>query len=427
MVRVRLFVVAVLCLVLALSSAQNAFSLPKRVIVVTQAEVAVTRDGQVSAGEYDQDSADNKYDIFAQRSPFTPEAHLYVKNDGNWTYFAIDSPTDRGKSTKRELILDFDTKNLVRSHSPGMYCLELCFDSSPEKPKECRPISFHPPTLDKTYRRGSDYDWQYFFGPSPLGADPHAQFEIQIRTSILTNSSQSIGFHSFYYDGYQPKGNAFVFSNEDNPSAKDTGHLDEWVILQFYETETQSVQPYFSDYFTAAGLSARNRFNATDSAVCVWFQVHDLTKGSRYWLRYEWISPSNETRTMQFYDFTATGSTVSSLDFPSSGWACMDIAGHDPANRTGQWRLEVYHRQEATEWVRGFSATFTIEKPVETSTTTTGPAAELESLWRAPGLVLVMVAAGILVCLAVSLRFLGRRSNSRNQPQDRAGTGQSEI
>jgi hypothetical protein len=318
----------------------------------------------------------------------------------------------------------------MKGNSPGMYCLELCFDSSPEKPKECRPISIHPSTLDKSYRRGRDYDWQYFFGPSPLGADPHAQFEIQIRTSILTSATQSIGFWSFYYDGYQPNGNAFVISNENNPSAKETGYLDRWVILQFYETTTtatQSVQPYFSDYFTAAGLSARNRFNVTDNAVCVWFQVHDLGKGSRYWLRYDWMSPSNETRTTQFYDFTATNSTVSSLYFPSSGWACMDIAGHDPANRPGLWRVEVYYRHEATEWIRGFSATFPIEKPVETSTTTTGPAAELESPWRAPSLLLAIVAAVILVCLAVSLRFLRRRSNSRKQPQDGTDTRQFKI
>jgi hypothetical protein len=170
-------------------------------LLVGLLEVPVTRDGQISEGEYNNDTIDNKFEIHIQNSSFVPEGHIYAKFEPTWTYFGFDFPTDIIENTRRDLVLYFDTPNTGKQTdgAPGVYNLELKF-TSPKNPYEA---DLFPPVgtpFIESFKKGEDYDWQYSFGPSPLNPTPHTQFEVQILTDILSEYSNEIGFGASYLD-----------------------------------------------------------------------------------------------------------------------------------------------------------------------------------------------------------------------------------
>jgi hypothetical protein len=119
-----------------------------------------------------------------------------------------------------------------------------------------------------------------------------------------------------------------------------------------------------SEHFTCKNVSSRgdwrdktDRFNTTDPAAYVWWYLEDLTVGETYHLRYVWINPRNETYAISMGNFTAT-------PYPSRrAWAWIYIRGHEPERLPGEWRCEVYYREDEGDWVHGFTERFTIQGP----------------------------------------------------------------
>ena len=119
-----------------------------------------------------------------------------------------------------------------------------------------------------------------------------------------------------------------------------------------------------SDHFTCRSVSSHgewrdktDRFNTTDQAVYIWCYLEDLTIGKTYYLRYVWINPRNETYATIEGNFTA-------MPYPSRrAWACIYIKGHKPEGLPGEWRCEVYYREEGGEWAHAFTERFAIQGP----------------------------------------------------------------
>ena len=114
--------------------------------------------------------------------------HFRTKYD-EYTYEAIDVPT-QGLNTKASLFLDFDTKSTGNGAigTEGLYVLQLVPQSGGwyESPKNIDGLAF-----SHHFKRGQDYDWRGFVGPSPLDPSDHVQFEFKVRTSILTQNAKT--------------------------------------------------------------------------------------------------------------------------------------------------------------------------------------------------------------------------------------------
>ena len=173
-----------------------------QIVHVGLLQVPIEFDGQISSGEYSKDAIDYRYFISDLVPSRNPEAHLYVKHDsGGMTYFGIDIPSSTEHQKSNSLRVFFDTLNTGKSEigTPGVYELYLKFSS---------PSSVSPTDTDTTegtafrvaFNKGSDYDWKYAFAPSPLSSANHSQFEVEIRTAILTKNSTDIGFYTSYAD-----------------------------------------------------------------------------------------------------------------------------------------------------------------------------------------------------------------------------------
>ena len=57
--------------------------------------------------------------------------------------------------------------------------------------------------FSRDFHKGEDYDWRYFFAPSPLSSTPHVQIKSKFKTDILLrsdNSSREIIFFGSYFD-----------------------------------------------------------------------------------------------------------------------------------------------------------------------------------------------------------------------------------
>jgi len=160
--------------------------------------VPVTFDGHISEGEYNYDTKDNEFHYFPVIDPESwAEGHLYVKYS-DFVYFGIDIPV---ADVKRGYTLElwFDTNNTrvpEGSKAEGVYNLAL--DSSSSKGPTELNDHFTGTPLKELFTKGKDYDWKYFFGPSPLSQNNHPQFEIKISTKILTKYSNEIGFDASF-------------------------------------------------------------------------------------------------------------------------------------------------------------------------------------------------------------------------------------
>jgi len=196
--------------------AQNTYG----VIKVGMVTVPVTRDGKISPGEYDKDSIPNRYLVFYNTTNVLPQGYIFVKNDGTWTYFGMDFPTD--KCGQRNFVLSFDTHNVgqkgdVPPNTPGAYNLALLMNGNSVNQSTTLQTAKIGTPFD-VHQKGKDYDWQYYCGPSSQSPDNHTQIEVQVLTKILTKYSNDIHFLSSF--GVQ---NSYVLTSPNY--AEDWGHL----------------------------------------------------------------------------------------------------------------------------------------------------------------------------------------------------------
>ncbi len=191
--------------VLSLSSLPYANAQRSETIQVGVASVLVKPDGRISLGEY-ADTTGYKYHyhnlVRGYNPPETSEGYLLVKDDGLWTYFGADIVGFDRNQGPLSIFFVFDTMNRgsMATAAEAVFTLNLRSDSargSPIEEENLFPMGIY---FFHVAQRGPDYDWQYYFGPSPRNSDPHPQFEIQVRSDILTKYAYDIGFVSGYTD-----------------------------------------------------------------------------------------------------------------------------------------------------------------------------------------------------------------------------------
>lgn len=101
-------------------------------VEVFNATIPVKFDGKISPGEYN----DSKPIDYLASNPLGPitkplEGHLFVKTDGNWTYFGIDIPSGTQTPKGTAFFMWFDTNNSGSNDkaTPDVYNLKLKFTS----------------------------------------------------------------------------------------------------------------------------------------------------------------------------------------------------------------------------------------------------------------------------------------------------------
>ena len=156
--------------------------------------VPVTRDGQVSQGEY----ADaTPYKFSGNPDEFTGNfgnfGVMYVKHDGNWTYFGLDFEASLMPRTNDLLQVGLDPAGTgVSSNSTLVLGLlssaPKVFQEDSKAAGELKPLQTVFPNDDCRH-----YCWQYYFGPSANYPMPHQQFEVQVRNDVLFGQANPIG------------------------------------------------------------------------------------------------------------------------------------------------------------------------------------------------------------------------------------------
>jgi hypothetical protein len=159
-------------------------------------------DGHLRPGEWDKDTIPYKFNAVQVTPGKSPEAYLRAKYS-DFTYFGIDIPSSTSHEIEDTFLLIFDTNNVKSDapHASGVYNLVIYFGST-TTPEEVAIPAEGWRFPERGYTKPKDYDWSYYFGPSAFFNFPHSQFEVKIRTDILTNSGKSmkIGFNSSYVD-----------------------------------------------------------------------------------------------------------------------------------------------------------------------------------------------------------------------------------
>ena len=174
-------------------------------IEVGLSTVPVSFDGNIDEGEYSNDCFQYRYgSMFGAGVGLLYAKHGVDATDGiDWTYLGIDIITDIEQTSKRRLTVSFNTENREQAIGAvkGFYNLELAF-VNPTKPTEVDSSLGVGTALFRVFKKGIDYDWQYYFGPSAIKAEDHTQFEVKVHTGILTEYSGEPAFSS-YYDDYK--------------------------------------------------------------------------------------------------------------------------------------------------------------------------------------------------------------------------------
>jgi hypothetical protein len=189
--------------IIPLASAQTTTAITE--IDVGFLKVPVTLDGHVEKEEWYSDSIDYQSTAYSDYFSSTdlPHFHLRAKFDEAYAYFAVDIPTST-LSTDNSLWLYFDTTGTGNNSAgaKGVYnlLLEPTGDNFYESPNPIANIPgsqafpFPGTAFFKLFTRGQDYDWQRYWGSSPLSSDSHLQFELKVRNSILTKYANRIDF-----------------------------------------------------------------------------------------------------------------------------------------------------------------------------------------------------------------------------------------
>jgi hypothetical protein len=167
-----------------------------RIIQVGIEQYPVDFESPISKDEYDKDTIDNVYSPLIGRKTI---GHLYVKRDSEFTKFIADFPTSVSNPNGYGFGLFFDTKNSNKFAlgSEGVYTLRIRSTSSSPPTEIPDPVSGIP--FSRDYHKGVDYDWRYFFAPSPLSSKPHVQVKAEFKTDIILrsdNASREIIFYS---------------------------------------------------------------------------------------------------------------------------------------------------------------------------------------------------------------------------------------
>jgi hypothetical protein len=132
-----------------------------------------------------------------QSDQYQMEGHLRTKfND--YTWFATEFPAIPVVYQNPELMFIWDINpgkneeyNLVLKWGPnGIFEADHTQDDS--TPPQI--FYYEGTSLYKVFHRGVDYDWKYAFAPSETYSKPHPQFNVKIRTDILTKYSKIIDF-----------------------------------------------------------------------------------------------------------------------------------------------------------------------------------------------------------------------------------------
>ncbi len=145
--------------------------------------------------------------IIGQSNQYPMEGHLRTKFD-EYTWFGADIPTNTYSTEFPGFWLIFDTKNTGNDSGGALDVYNLALDSFPDgKMIEIDKVTYSNGSMYlagnpffKAFSRGKDYDWKYVFAPSKLNSKPHPQFNVKIRTDILTKYSDKINVSASYID-----------------------------------------------------------------------------------------------------------------------------------------------------------------------------------------------------------------------------------
>jgi hypothetical protein len=155
-------------------------------------QVPVTLDGQVEKDEWYSDSIDyessNNVVLVPDSQP--PKFHFRTKYS-DYVYESFDIPTQMYTNADLDLIFDTKSTGDTSYDADGVYNLILSplngggFRETDRVTVSNGSITFPGTSFYKLFKKGVDYDWAAYFGPSQLSQYPHLQFEIKVRTDIL--------------------------------------------------------------------------------------------------------------------------------------------------------------------------------------------------------------------------------------------------
>jgi hypothetical protein len=139
-----------------------------------------------------------------QTTQYPIEGHLRTKFN-EYTWFGIEAPTSTDRRGAPSLVLLFDTlnKGITGQGAEGVYNLvinsgtteiEYVEDSTGKK------FYWSGTALFRNFSRGTDYDWKYSFSPSVLSPTSHAQFNVKIKTTILTKYFDKVNIYFIFFD-----------------------------------------------------------------------------------------------------------------------------------------------------------------------------------------------------------------------------------
>jgi len=206
-------------------TAAQTVNAPVTEIDVDTLRYPVTFDGKVEKDEWYNDSYPYESQVLLIENCcfITPRFEFRTKHDDKYTYQAFDSPTT--KTSKAHLLLFFDTKSTrgVAPGADGVYNLALVSSSSGFTEVDTIPgtsIKYSGTSFYSVFKKGVDYDWRFYVGPSPLSPDNHLQFEIKVLTGTLTNNAKTnsegnnqINFYAGLADDSGKSGDAHLAAN----------------------------------------------------------------------------------------------------------------------------------------------------------------------------------------------------------------------
>ena len=163
------------------------------------ARVPVTLDGRVQSGEYG-DTRGYPYNckiLTVQNGeitflPCASQSRMYVKYDLNWTYFGFDFVNDTDPGAYCWMNFDLENRPSAKdsTYRLGVEISDRSSNPTPGTPLFAgnSPDPYYGTSFSDVFKISTDYSYAAYWGSSALSSIPHIQFELQIRTRLITTS-----------------------------------------------------------------------------------------------------------------------------------------------------------------------------------------------------------------------------------------------
>lgn len=160
--------------------------------------IPVTKDGKIDDHEYD-DCLKSSFEVLAPNAGATSKVSVYSKYDSDTTYFGFDFVDSATSGASFAATFDLKESNLTSQGTPDVY--NLWIDITPPGSIPSYEVESKVGTaFASAFKKGADYDWQVYFGPSANSPYSHNQLEIQVKNLILQRYSNEILFVFVYSD-----------------------------------------------------------------------------------------------------------------------------------------------------------------------------------------------------------------------------------